>query len=334
MATVDLVPGMITTRAALRASFGGSNQGGIVPIVDAKMVLVFSDPAAGAQHGYTFDGQVEDDEQGPLYLYTGAGSTGNQQLSGMNGALLRHAEMGRTVHLFVADGYVPGTGTVRQRYIGQVIVDTEQPYEERWSTSNSDTQRLLYVFRFRPAPGSRLALTGAELLQPAPDTTVLEVPVPDAPQAAGTTSTAVTTEQHTTDETTANISGGPITVRRREGLLTTAFEARLEQAGHVFHRHQITVQGEPGSLMTDVYDATDNVLYEAKGRSRRSDVRMAIGQLLDYRRHIDVPPGLRLAVLLPEEPSADVRSLLATENIHLVVRSGEGFEGFPLAATP
>ncbi|MEU7053203.1 hypothetical protein AB0A67_33545, partial [Streptomyces eurythermus] len=30
------------------------------------------------------------------------------------------------------------------------------------------------------------------------------------------------------------------------------------------------------------YDATDHVLYEAKGLTTRANVRMAIGQLLDY----------------------------------------------------
>ena len=335
MWTLDLVPGMVTTRAEVMHAFGGSPQGGIVPAVQSKMVFIYSDPASGAQHGYTFDGQAEDDEHGTLYLYTGAGQTGDQQLTSFNKSLLLHAEQDRDVHLFVADGYVPGSGTKRQRYIGQVVVDETQPYEEYWSTVNGGTQRRLYVFRLRPAPGAHLALTAADAAMPAPSNTALEIPADADLPPAVQTSKQVPTEQHGTDATTANITGGPISVVRREGMLTTAFEARLTAAGHTFCRHQITVQGEPGVLRTDLYDATDNVLYEAKGRSRRNDVRMAIGQLRDYSRHITTPPGLRLAVLLPGDPGADLRALLTAEGIELVVRtSDDGFEGFPLPSHP
>ncbi|WP_435130855.1 hypothetical protein [Actinacidiphila sp. bgisy144] len=325
-----LVPGDFTTRAELARLVGGSLQGGIVPIVDTKMVLVFSDPQAGAEHGYTFDGRAEDDERGPLYLYTGAGATGDQALTGVNGSLLRHAEMGREVHLFVADGYVGKSKTVRQRYVGQVVVDPEQSYEECWSTSNSVEPRRLYVFRLRPAATGELALTDRDLLQPAPATTVLEVPTSSEPRIGTPGATAVPVERHGTDQTTANLPGGSVAIVRREGQLVTAFQQVLAEAGHTFHRHQITVAGEPGSLMTDLYDDTDNVLYEAKGKSRRIDVRMAIGQLRDYRRHLNTPPGLRLAVLLPGDPGEDLRDFLAAENIALVTQSDDGFEGFPV----
>ncbi|CAM5662245.1 hypothetical protein SPURM210S_04890 [Streptomyces purpurascens] len=143
--------------------------------------------------------------------------------------------------------------------------------------------------------------------------------------------TAVPPEQHATDSTTANITGGQRTVIRREGRLVAAYKAHLESLGHVVHRFQIRIEGEKGTFLTDLYDATDNVLYEAKGKALREQVRMAIGQLLDYRRHLDeVPDGLRLAVLLPEAPSADLRSLLEIEDIALVTQSADGFAGFPL----
>jgi 5-methylcytosine-specific restriction protein A len=139
------------------------------------------------------------------------------------------------------------------------------------------------------------------------------------------------TEKHTTKSTVANIQGGERKVVRREGQLVTAFEDHLTEAGHTFKSFQITVKGETSSFVPDLYDVTDNVLYEAKGTASRNAVRLAIGQLLDYRRHLQVPDGLRLAVLLPEAPSDDVRDLLAVENIALVTRTSDGFDGFPLA---
>jgi hypothetical protein len=50
---------------------------------------------------------------------------------------------------------------------------------------------------------------------------------------------------------------------------------------------------------------------------------MAIGQLMDYRRHID--PGGTLAILLPERPSPDLLDLLKSLAIDTIVREGSTF---------
>ena len=64
------------------------------------------------------------------------------------------------------------------------------------------------------------------------------------------------------------------------------------------------------------------VLYEAKGDVSRESIRTAVGQLLDYRRHIDPTPTV--AVLLPRRPKADLLDLLQTERIGCVVEDGIG----------
>ena len=331
MPTLELVPGIVTTRAEIAQAYGGSPySGGIVPAVRSKKVFVFSDPSAGEQHGYTFDGQADDDEFGTLYLYTGAGASGDQQLTGGNRSLLLHAQQGRDVHLFVADGLVPGTTTRRQRYIGQVVVDPVEPYEVQWSAANSATPRQIIVFRLRAAAGAQPALTDADTIRPATETTVINVPVVSRVDTTVGVD-EVPPEEHATDETTAQIQAGIRTIVRREGKLVTAFKEHLEAAGHGITAHALRVKGVRSPLRTDLYDITDNVLYEAKGLSQRNHVRLAIGQLLDYRRHLDTPPGLRLAVLLPSDPGDDLRDLLATEGISLVFQTEDGFEGFPLA---
>ncbi|WP_437046674.1 hypothetical protein [Streptomyces sp. enrichment culture] len=74
MSSLDLAQGSLTTRADLAAAYGGSPYGGgIVPANQTKNIFVFSDPAAGKEHDYTFDGRADDDAYGVLYLYTGAG---------------------------------------------------------------------------------------------------------------------------------------------------------------------------------------------------------------------------------------------------------------------
>ncbi|MGQ4514854.1 hypothetical protein [Streptomyces sp. DW26H14] len=332
MSKLDLALGDTATRAELAAAYGGSpHSGGIVPANATQNIFLFSDPAAGVEHDYTFDGRAEDDEHGALYLYTGAGQVGDQQMTSVNKSLLNHVTAGRDVHLFVADGTMPDSDTTIQRYIGQVAVDLVQPYVERWSEVDGKPGRRLYVFRLRAAVGATLALTDKDAMHAASATESLKVA--PAVESEGPTSTAVATEQHATDSTTSDVSAGQRTIVRREGQLTTLFEAHLASQGHVVHRFQIRVAGERGALMTDTYDATDNALYEAKGKASREHVRMAIGQLLDYRRNIDVPEGLRLAVLLPGEPTADVKALLAAEDIALVTRTADGFAGFPLPST-
>ncbi|MER6325901.1 hypothetical protein [Streptomyces coelicoflavus] len=336
--TVDLVPGMVTTREAIAAAYGCGKYQGIEPADDAGKVFVYSDPSAGEEYGYTFDGRTEDDEYGPLYLYTGAGANGDQRPSGRNGSLLTAAAKDRDVHLFVADGRVPGSGAMQQRYIGQMVVDLVKPYEVRRARGQDHKMRDVLVFRFRPVPGTTPTWTEDDLLPDAPQT---DVEITEPGQAAGlpepvalpeqSGAKAKKTEQHGTAETVADIPAGQRKVLRREGELVTAFVTHLTAAGHDTHSFQITIKGEPGALTPDLYDATDHALYEAKGQTTRANVRMAIGQLADYRRHIPNKQGLRVAVLLPKEPTADVRDLLAEEGVSLVYQTDHGFAGWPLA---
>ncbi|MFZ2178237.1 MAG: hypothetical protein WAW17_30280 [Rhodococcus sp. (in: high G+C Gram-positive bacteria)] len=91
------------------------------------------------------------------------------------------------------------------------------------------------------------------------------------------------------------------TAVKAEANLVAQFEKHLKGVGHMVHRLKIQPDGESPYLYTDIFDATDNILYEAKGVATREAVRMALGQLLDYRRYIQTAPAL--AVLLPHEPT-------------------------------
>ncbi|MGX5770580.1 hypothetical protein ACWKWN_07500 [Microbacterium trichothecenolyticum] len=110
----------------------------------------------------------------------------------------------------------------------------------------------------------------------------------------------------------------------REHALVNALRAALTARGHEVARWRIRTPG--GSLLfTDIYDTTERVLYEAKAWSDRDSVRMAVGQLLDYRRYVD---AAFLAVLLPDRPPSDMISLLEELGIGLVF---PGSPGSPLA---
>jgi hypothetical protein len=76
----------------------------------------------------------------------------------------------------------------------------------------------------------------------------------------------------------------------------------------------IVAPGEAKPLFTDLYDRTTGTLIEAKGSVKRESIRMAIGQIAGYRRHVD--DGLKaVAVLLPSEPRADLLDLLESQKI-------------------
>ena len=75
----------------------------------------------------------------------------------------------------------------------------------------------------------------------------------------------------------------------------------MTQQGSRIARHLIRPEGEAKPMFSDLYDATRNNLLEAKGTVTREAIRMAIGQLADYRRFVDPRPSC--GVLLPERRS-------------------------------
>ncbi len=95
-------------------------------------------------------------------------------------------------------------------------------------------------------------------------------------------------------------------VERREQKLVLAFRDYLERLGHDVVRLKIVPDGEAKPLLCDLIDRSTNILHEAKGTIERGAIRMAIGQLIDYRRFVEPHP--KLAVLLPAEPRKGCRT--------------------------
>lgn len=88
-------------------------------------------------------------------------------------------------------------------------------------------------------------------------------------------------------------------------------------------RKEIIPEGAVKALYTDLYIREPNLLVEAKGATTRAAIRMAIGQLADYRRFLDEP---RCAILVPEKPSQDILELAAVEKIVVVWPSENRFD--------
>jgi hypothetical protein len=77
-------------------------------------------------------------------------------------------------------------------------------------------------------------------------------------------------------------------------------------------------------LRADLYDTVNDVLIEAKARATRNHLRLAVGQLYDYRRYL-TGFGSSLAVLVPERPSDDLMGLLDHAGAAAIWRSGNVF---------
>jgi len=76
-------------------------------------------------------------------------------------------------------------------------------------------------------------------------------------------------------------------------------------------------------LFVDLFDLTHWRLIEAKSNSSREAIRMAVGQLLDYKRYYDGRHP-SLAVLLPEKPSVACRQYVADSKINLIWKTPAG----------
>ncbi|MGX1884437.1 hypothetical protein [Streptomyces sp. NPDC055287] len=336
MVNKQISPGDVRTRAQLREIFGGGLQGGIIPSKTTNSILLFTDHDSAQHYGYQDGWLAEEDETGPVFEYTGEGSSGDQTLKRMNGSILRHVEQGRALHLFVAAGRVAGSGTKVHRYVGEFMIDGDDPFTVRRAPDARGETRWVYVFRLRPMVEIQQA---AEDFVPLPGETVIRnippMPMTDPAYALrqpneDTASKKVKPENNS-GKKIARRPIGSVELKRREAELSGRFLNFLEAQNHDVARFDIRIKGLTSVLLTDLYDATDNVLYEIKGQNDRRAVRSAISQLIDYRRHIP-PRDARLAVLLPERPHEDLRHLVESVGMALVYEDGDDFIGWPPSA--
>lgn len=110
--------------------------------------------------------------------------------------------------------------------------------------------------------------------------------------------------------------------QRREAKLVAAYSRAMKEKSISIRARHFALDGRE-RLRCDAYDETRNNLIEAKSNVLRGSIRMAIGELADYARFL-VALAPRLAVLLPERPSADLEKLLSNQKIAIVWKSGSG----------
>ncbi|MEV4615193.1 restriction endonuclease [Kitasatospora sp. NPDC049258] len=290
MPSLPLIVGSSYWRRELHDAYGGNRQAGISYAPEGTVMMLFSKPAAAAEHGYP-DGWGTDGH----YHYCGEGTTGDQSLANpRNAAILNHQAQGRTLHLFFGHRSAP------REYLGQFRLAEQEPYYLAESPG-ADAGALRSIIFFRLAP-----LGEFKASFPLIDHTPSHEPrVED-----------VTVEAHHTERTVVVHPEREQELVRREAPLVQRYREFLEQAGKQVTRKKITPPGERYPHYTDLFNSTDGQLVEAKATITREAVRMGIGQLLDYRRFIDPVPSM--ALLLPQQPRPDLLHLCASAGVTVI----------------
>ena len=91
----------------------------------------------------------------------------------------------------------------------------------------------------------------------------------------------------------------------------------------ILERNKIKIKNE-NTVFTDGWLSEKRLLIEAKSNTTREKIRMAIGQLLDYQRHI-TPKPKKLAILVPKKPRDDLMNLLDNLNIMVIYPKKKDF---------
>lgn len=105
---------------------------------------------------------------------------------------------------------------------------------------------------------------------------------------------------------------------RDEAELVNRYAEYLRSQGHDVDGRLIA-----GVFRVDLYDYSENTIIEAKSTIEREAIRMAVGQLLDYR-FSDPATSHHLAVLLPSMPPGNAIEFLRSLSIRLIY-PGSGF---------
>jgi hypothetical protein len=143
-------------------------------------------------------------------------------------------------------------------------------------------------------------------------------PTPNPPSQRKPGEVVVTSRSVSTvvESTVVTTKATETTRRHRENGLVLRY---AEQLGRNLEVLSVRLDNRT-LLVADAFDRETNTLIEAKASTDRIDVRMAIGQLFDYQRHL--APDAHLAVLLPRLPSNDLVALLEQLGIEILTVNG------------
>lgn len=109
--------------------------------------------------------------------------------------------------------------------------------------------------------------------------------------------------------------------KQEEAVLRESFRRWRDPNGERLRGIEIPTSNS--TLRVDLFDTEDNLLIEVKARAERNYLRLAVGQLYDYRRYLGFV--VNLAVLIPQRPLGDLMGLLDAAHVGCIWPSENGF---------
>ncbi|OJF10218.1 hypothetical protein [Couchioplanes caeruleus] len=289
----DLSPGdELSRREVHELVGGGSRQNGMTRVRYSDNLLLFSS-SAGTRYGYNFDDWKSDG----AFHYTGEGQLEDQVFTRGNLQLRDHEQLGLRPRLFRE------AGRSRVRYVGEFRVDTDHPWYPEEASDRLGDLRKVIVFRLLPVNAEEP--TSSNVAPAATKPSVRDVPM----------------EAYQAETFQTEPRREPTIAERREADLVRRYTAWLEATGSTVTRKEIRLPHLGHALYTDLYDGGRFELVEAKSTAARHHVRLALGQVLDYARHVEHQSR---AVLLPSDPGPDLVDLLRSVNIACVYEATAG----------
>jgi hypothetical protein len=272
--TWDLSAGDAIKRVELHNRFGGSRQGGIAPSNRSPNVLIFTDPEAGAKHGYIYDGWDPADPS--LFHYTGEGQVGNQAMTNGNKAIRDHAADGRALRIFKGV-----RGTVR--YMDEFRLETPSHDVRRAPETDGGPDRDVIVFRMRPiesATSSSPSVIPGRYKRATPQKTKAGVPFDRDPNAVDRALKAHADVQNALNDFLVTAGARPWSPRKGEPDFDIAWT----------WRRRVFV-GEVKSLTL---------------ANEERQIRLGLGQILDYQELMTSQrPGVRAVLAIERQPRDD-----------------------------
>lgn len=316
----DMDVGDEDSRTEIHRRHRGSHSRGIsAPARDSGLdnILLWWSPARGETFGYA-DGW---NERGDAFHFSGTGVEGDQRFGFPHQENVRvrdHAANGDQIRLL---RYV-GKNTVR--YVGELRLDPVHPWS--WRDGHDRFGELRRMIQFRLLPVGDVLRLQDDPVRMEPNEAPHAEPLPsELPESSKTD-----VERLGSPQFQRLVRAQTLISERRELRLVHEFREwladvhRLEATGL-----RIPYRVEARELRADLFLSNPRVLIEAKSTTAREKIRLALGQLLDYRRWLDPPP--RLCVLLPAEPPLDMLELLRSVDIACAWQEQEG--GFSVVPT-
>lgn len=288
-------------RRLLHQQYGGGQQNGISTSSRTSDIFVFTNPSRGSRYGYDLLEGLQPDGS---FAYTGEGTSGHQEFTRGNKALLNAADEGRIIRVFNA---APPYAT----YVGAFTTgDPVCSFHELPGEDREARRAILFnlvpldarPWLLAPNPGQLRMLKPQLGEWHPPDASDLNVIV-DATQ----------------------LPPGDRVVSRVEFQLQADFGRWLTDRGTPPSRLKLPVAG--AIIEPDMYVEAEGWVVEAKKSTGREYVRMAIGQVLDYTHNArGLDARVSPMILLPGHAEADLAELSAGLGITLALRDGDSFE--------